>query len=542
MAFLARRAVEQRLGEDLSLLSDDLPLVDSPSTWVDSVCATSGANLADTQIFEQHFADSFIGDYVTKLENIVESYRLINNFHEGSDSAIVSLRDDIHNVREECATPVDNLLRDSGYLDRQSWSVIGCEGLAPPDGGPVGEDSGATCVSVVPILAAPAAPDAGSAPESGPFGDTAPAFAKVPGYRVTFGDSMNLGTECILPGCLLTPDAGISQSLQLEAKRYRLSWYARDLALPLLASSMVHVTERESGAPLATSETATVGTEEPGDWNRWFLYFDVPYPQTVDVSIRPVGTVSQQIDVAALMLEDVHDGRLFNLGVAAAELPLPKPYVNADENGEAMFPVCEDTDGSTFREQVWTRRCVKLCPDGLRSDCGSVTAQTHCFREAVLGISQRDIEDGRIFALSGFARGNFNYRVESVGVNFVGTGTRDCENSTTPSTCYASGFIPYTIEHLGPYYVRNYGGSDFKAELFTGRIEHARGLAAERYLSNPLSSSDRDLIGPYLRQELRGRPLDGTFVLRVWEEEGVRFDGIEDVQLVLNYRYWTRFD
>jgi hypothetical protein len=31
-------------------------------------------------------------------------------------------------------------------------------------------------------------------------------------------------------------------------------------------------------------------------------------------------------------------------------------------------------------------------------------------------------------------------------------------------------------------------------------------------------------------------------VIRVWEEPGLEFEGIEDVQLVLNYRYWTRFD
>ena len=30
--------------------------------------------------------------------------------------------------------------------------------------------------------------------------------------------------------------------------------------------------------------------------------------------------------------------------------------------------------------------------------------------------------------------------------------------------------------------------------------------------------------------------------MRVWEEPGVNFDGIEDVQIVLDYRYWTRFE
>ena len=44
-----------------------------------------------------------------------------------------------------------------------------------------------------------------------------------------------------------------------------------------------------------------------------------------------------------------------------------------------------------------------------------------------------------------------------------------------------------------------------------------------------------------MRREFQGRPLDGTFVLRVWEEPGMNFDALEDVQLALEYRYWTRF-
>jgi hypothetical protein len=143
---------------------------------------------------------------------------------------------------------------------------------------------------------------------------------------------------------------------------------------------------------------------------------------------------------------------------------------------------------------------------------------------------------------SGFARGNFNYRIESVGLNFVGSGTRNCSASDTPSTCYGAGYFPYSLRHEGPYFVRNHMGSDFKVNLFTGNIEHARGLASERYLTNPLSDSDQGLIGQYTRTEFQGRPLDGNYTLRVWDEPGVDFNAIQDVQVVLKYRYWTRFD
>lgn len=83
-------------------------------------------------------------------------------------------------------------------------------------------------------------------------------------------------------------------------------------------------------------------------------------------------------------------------------------------------------------------------------------------------------------------------------------------------------------------------GTDFETNLFSGNIEHARGLGIERYLTNPLGSTDRELLAPYLRSELVGRPLDGNFLLRVWDDSTVDFENITDVQLYLKYRYWTR--
>ena len=73
------------------------------------------------------------------------------------------------------------------------------------------------------------------------------------------------------------------------------------------------------------------------------------------------------------------------------------------------------------------------------------------------------------------------------------------------------------------------------------RIENARGLAAERYITNPLSSADKGLLEPYTRQEFQGRPMDGSFSLKIWDAPGLKFDAIKDVQVIVNYRYWTRF-
>ena len=85
-----------------------------------------------------HFADAYIGDYVTKLENLVESYRQTHNFHEGTDTAVISLPDDVKNSRAFFSVPVNNLLYQAGQLDAvqitddaglvtpPGWSLLGC--------------------------------------------------------------------------------------------------------------------------------------------------------------------------------------------------------------------------------------------------------------------------------------------------------------------------------------------------------------------------------------------------------------------------------
>jgi hypothetical protein len=218
-------------------------------------------------------------------------------------------------------------------------------------------------------------------------------------------------------------------------------------------------------------------------------------------------------------------------------------FVDTSDTLTSMLPICEDTDGNVFRgPPYWERGCVQVCADGFRDECSGASAEVRCYRETRFHVTQRDIEQGRLFAAGGFAHGNYNYRIEEVGLNVVGSASRTCADESLPSTCYSAGFIPFSIYHDGPYYVRNHRGEDYRAHLFAGRIEHARALAFERYLSNPIGTADQSFIAPYMRGELRGRPLDGSFRIRIWDEPGVNFEGIEDIQVVLKYRYWTRFE
>ena len=47
---------------------------------------------------------------------------------------------------------------------------------------------------------------------------------------------------------------------------------------------------------------------------------------------------------------------------------------------------------------------------------------------------------------------------------------------------------------------------------------------------------------PYMRGELKGRPMQGLYTLRIWDSPGLRWEQIEDLQLVWRYHYWTRFN
>jgi hypothetical protein len=203
-------------------------------------------------------------------------------------------------------------------------------------------------------------------------------------------------------------------------------------------------------------------------------------------------------------------------------------------------PVCSDTSGVLFRKQGWERRRLSLCNNGYGDNCSEAGTRTECFWELNFGITQRFIESGRQFQNAGFAKGNFNYRIGDIGVNFVGTGVRDCTDQAT--SCNGAGFIQYSLSHDGPFFVRNHFGGTFEAKLFNVKIEHARGLATERYITNPLSDADRGLLQDYMRRELNGRPLDGNFVLRIWEDPSLDLSKIEDIQVIMKYNYWTRFN
>ncbi len=94
LAYIARLAIEQRIGERLTDITTPIGPLDPPSTWADDVCSLTGINYqqleqqdgldagttaqlnaVDQQIAGQ-FANAFIGDYVQKFSDFVEYYNV----------------------------------------------------------------------------------------------------------------------------------------------------------------------------------------------------------------------------------------------------------------------------------------------------------------------------------------------------------------------------------------------------------------------------------------------------------------------------------
>ncbi len=547
-AFIARIALEQRLGMPLSDIADDVFSDEPPREWVDTICTLPSIDYdalrmsvpdetGDREgdgglVAPDGYAGAYVGDYVRRLEDVFESYSFVHPFRDGGDTAVISLREDVFGTRAECEVPSPNLLFHGGRLDvleggsRAGWRIAGCDPGAVEGTGVVNRQ----CVSVDPIESLPGMSEM-------PEGDADLSRVDLPQpYRLRFGESE-----------ASTADARLEQALDVDVGRYRVSWFGRG---PGGSSAFV---VWDGGD--ANRRTGDIFQEAVPDsaWERFWFYFDVEVAETVRV-VAPHGSsppTPVSLDVAGVMVEDVTHSVLGHpndpLELTIGDTPIatvnglwaaPPPFSEAGDLGLTAARACPDHDGRWFRREGWVTGCVRTCRDGYDGTCPPEASEPRCYRETSFDISSDALERLLVSGDAGFAAGNYNYRIESIAVNLVGTGLRDCTGGGGSSGRFASGNVSYTLLHQGAFLVRNALGSLYEAPVFPGRIESARALAAERYLTNPLSSADRSLVEPYLRQEFQGRPMGGTLVLRVWDDPRFVFERLEDVQLLVNYRYW----
>ncbi len=139
------------------------------------------------------------------------------------------------------------------------------------------------------------------------------------------------------------------------------------------------------------------------------------------------------------------------------------------------------------------------------------------------------------------AKGNYNYRHINVALNLVGTGVRDCTSAPTPD-CFGTGYVEYNLEHDGTSAgISDYNGNVRVFNFGVATVNHGKALATERYITLPVGSDDQSLLAqPGIQHvEMRGRPLDGVYRLRIWDSPALQWSHLKDVQIVLNYRYWS---
>ncbi len=554
MAWIARRAIEQRIGVNLSEVHTDMTLVPPPATWADTVCTMTGINYdrirsVDDTLKIEDYADGYIGDYVTLLENFVESYRFDYPFQDGEDVAILSMRDEVFGNRVACNLEGQNDLLWSadpshvGLNDEPGWNAAS----SVVDGHTIHVSSAAA--------------------EGGPF--------------VALGTSRPLGniTASRIELAWMaedsdpeTPVTGSSSAAEwqqvipaMEPGTYIVSWYEQLLEEQTDTGCdddpVFDEAQQQTGLEvfLHGGEGEGAWTLLPGGDGTGFLNPASDDPTLDRCNWRRVvgtftlsGTEPQDVTLGFKIRANVlEEGPLPSVifagpqieGPGEAMSAIPSLFFLTDDDYSHPVGTCADHEGRYFSTPLnWSYGCETICRDGLGTACDTATASGNgrCFHEASFNISLADIERGKLGQAGGFAVGNFNYRFNEVGINLVGTGLRDCASTDTPATCYSSAFIPYSIRHSPPYRIRNYEGEVVEGNLFPGNIEHAKGLMAERYITNPIGSADRTLLTDYWRREFRGRPLEGNFRLRIWDSPGFDFSKLEDIQLILSYRYWTR--
>ena len=549
LAHIARRAIEFRLGVDLSEMHGDMTLVPPPSDWADRLCAMQGLDYeriraaseaedgTEDPLFDpeqnpaaDHYADQYLGDYVTRLEDFVESYNIDHPFTDESDVAVISLRDDLMRARQDCAVESYNYIYYSdsvgydpsepgaGTQSLPAWKTGGC---APSETG-----TEYSCVRV----------EVGN-----PMEEHATRLREVPREQVDL-----FGTPIWTRAADYQNTGYVSQVTDtLSAGYYLLSWWAAE---PLEATATVDYGVSVVGlAGGGETEIASRLYTPTATFERQKLAFEVTEAQAAKVRFHP---------------SYVNDPAVFgDVSLKGVQLERIEPWQCADYGGDCLHPdieprsyqpiwdervvwgkFCTDSDGSAMRSR-FTRKCICANPDSGICEPGSAGANDRqCFWQTTFALNLADIESGALIPSHAIALYNFNYRHEDIAFNIVGTNVRDCASSSTPGVCGSNAYVPYTFEHAGVVHVRNREGDRMRFEMPVARIEHGKGLSAEVVVTNPPTSNHQQLLAPYLKTGLRGRPLQGTYTVRIWDIPELQWNAVEDIQLYWKYRYWTRMD
>jgi hypothetical protein len=548
LSYMARRAIEQRIGIPLNAISTPVGALEPPASWADDVCSLTGINYqamatptgADAggqngvteQQFITQFADSFVGDYVTKLQNFVTYFNVQYPSHEGNDTAVLSLRYDLMNAVPQCSSTAPNLLHYSGDLSHQTgangWQQSPCD-----------PSSGRCLVAIMGAILQ--RPDGPAGAHQTPADGTTAFFSDVANgvtWLMDVPQSGSVGGDAGTAGGGTAGDAGgattsgppglVYQPVSLGVGSYVLSWWdqARDSSGNLLTAGgapptpyVVHVYD-SSWHELATNLSAPFVAASATDATIWSQRLTLPFQATqAGTYYVAFGASTQDEALGSVAIADVQLEPSTGSGI-------PSIYVQTGDTRTVTSFNCTPSD-SDMRAAF-----QHSCDDG-----GT------CWYDLTtpLVLDTQQLQNGNSPISGKLAPGNFNFRHVDLAVNLVGTGVHDCSNSPTPD-CYGSAYIQYTLTHDGTSAgILDWNGNSRDFDFGVASINSGKALAAERYITLPISSADQALLGQSGIQhiELRGRPLDGGYTLRIWDSPSLRWDHLQDVQIVLDYLYWS---
>lgn len=559
LAFIARRAVELRFGLDLGRMTSDMTLVDAPAGWANKICDLTGIDYSAIRAPDpdgatekwqaggpppegDDFANQYVGNYVTWLEDFVSSYPFDYPLQDGDDFAVVSLRDDIMGAKGECVIPGGNLLYYSTEFEKQEsvsdesssagWQVEGCGVGAPVVPGEDESSEWSGCLNRLP------AGLSGMALDGLPRG-ALPYLLSYRGCDAQYEFCPDLpANQYRSEGQLVqyfAPSSGSYHRASLYVKRDVLSAsYAGFNALLKVERLLEGGGVEQVAARTFTPDVGWTRVETDG--------FPVTAGGTYRISVSPsdhpeypLTNPAPGLFVAAASVEAVArkiDGTDAVAGV----------WQRTDAARDTVDPVCAEAAPQGMRRN-FRYRCNYICRNGIGDNCPADSPEAvpvDCFYEANFNVDLDQIESGELIPSGQLAIGNFNLRHNTLSLNLVGTNVKTCDG-VSGSSCFGNGFVEYTLIHSGATKIRNYQGDSLYANMDRAFIEHGKGLATERLITNPPSSADEQQLSNYMKREFKGRPLQGLYTLRIWDRPGLRWENVEDIQLVWKYHYWSRF-
>jgi hypothetical protein len=557
LAYMARRAIEERIGVPLNAIATPVGPLDAPASWADDICSLTGINYqalstatpsdaggqgsSADQFAINQFASSFVGDYVSKLSSFVDYFNVQYPSHEGDDTAVLSLRSDLLTPDPVCTQLSPNLLLNSGRLDEEVST------LAPPGAGwmlaPCSSTS-SKCLAVLngSLMQAPldgpeglkVTPTEGTARYSA-LGGGVTWLTDLPAADAGAPDAGDAGSAIDAGATVSLPTNTVSQFVNLASGSYVLSWWdqGRDSSGALLASS---ATPPQYVVSVLDSSLNTVAQFE-----------DYPYVLPTGTSVVDGGPSASYWSSRRALSFSIPEGGSYWVAFGASSASgMPGSVAIADVQLEAAggANVASPYVATTSSRLVVSNNCPASADEMRAAFVHGCDSTGRCYYDLTtpLVVDTEFLNSGGGSSLAGkLAQGNYNYRNTSLALNLVGTGVRDCTNSPTPD-CFGTGYVEYNLEHDGTSAsLTDYNG---KARVFNfgiADVQHGKALAAERYITMPLGTDDQALLAqPGIQHiELRGRPLDGVYRLRIWDSPALNWNNLQDVQIVLNYRYWS---